>query len=229
VEHVDDLIAAHALDSLEPDEAARVETHLADCTACRAKLREMEAVAGALAYAAPRAAPPPELRTRLLAAIEPTVAAQPEPPAEQRARPAAARRGWWPRLSAVAVPALAAAVVALVVWNVSLRDQLQSTRHEVATGVPLALPGIGNAVADKSGAVTMYASAPGVPAGKTYEAWVIHGGVARPAGLFGPGTTHFELKLRVHSGDIIAVTIEPAGGRPKPTSKPVAAAHVAKI
>jgi anti-sigma-K factor RskA len=230
VEHVDDLIAAHALHSLDADEAQRVEEHLAGCAACRAKLRELEAVAGALAYAAPRAAPPPELRTRLMEAIGPTVAAQPQPPVEQRARPARRRGpGWWPRLSIVAVPALAAAVVALAIWNVSLRNDLSSTRHSVATGVPVALPGVGNAVAAPSGAVTMYASAPAAPSGKTYEAWVIRAGKAYPAGLFGGGTRQFTLTLHVRPGDTIAVTVEPAGGRQQPSSKPVAAGHVQRI
>jgi anti-sigma-K factor RskA len=127
------------------------------------------------------------------------------------------------------VPVLAVAVVGLLIWNFSLRDQLSNTRKNLATGVTLSLPGVGNAVADTAGGVTLYASAPSVPAGKTYEAWVISGGQASPAGLFPPGTTHLTLTLHVQPGDVIAITIEPAGGSPKPTQAPIATAKVSKV
>jgi anti-sigma-K factor RskA len=228
VEHVEELIAAHALHALDPDDARRVETHVAECDSCRAKLRELEAVSGALAYAAPPAVPPPELRERVLAAVRPV--SSPVQPAAAAAPPVRARRrrNWWPRAAAVAVPVLAVAVVGLLIWNFSLRDQLSSTRKSLATGVTLSLPGVGNAVADTAGAVTLYSSAPSVPAGKTYEAWVISGGKASPAGLFPPGTTHLTLTLHVRPGDVIAITIEPAGGSPQPTQAPIATAKVTK-
>jgi anti-sigma-K factor RskA len=233
VEHVDELIAAHALHALDPDDEARVESHVAGCSECRAKLREMETVAGALAYASPRVTPPPELRTRVLASVRPVTSAAPAPtsPAPAAAAPVRARRrtGWWPRLAMVATPALAAAALALGIWNLSLRDQLNSTRHQFASGVTVNLPGIGNAVASGSGNVTLYTSAPAIPAGKTYEAWVITGTTARPAGLFGAGSGRLTLTRRVHSGDVIAVTVEPAGGRPQPTTTPVAVGHVTSV
>jgi anti-sigma-K factor RskA len=229
VEHVDELIAAHALHALDPDDERRVEAHVAECEACRAKLRELEAVSGALAYAAPPAVPPPELRDRVLSAVRPVSSSAPAAPADAPPVRARRSRSWWPRVAAIAVPVLAVAVVGLVIWNLSLRDQLSNTRKNLATGVTLSLPGVGNAVADTAGGVTLYASAPSVPAGKTYEAWVISGGKASPAGLFPPGTTHLTLTLHVQPGDVIAITIEPAGGSPQPTQAPIASAKVAKV
>ena len=147
MEHVDELIAAHALHALDPDDERRVASHVADCPECRAKLRDMDAVAGALAYAAPRVTPPPELRTRVMAAVRPVTPAA-EPAAAAPPLRARRRTGWWPRLALVATPALAAAVLALGIWNLSLRDQLANTRHDFAAGVSVNLPGIGNAVAN---------------------------------------------------------------------------------
>src|SRR6185437_3100495 len=52
----------------------RVALHVAECDGCRRQLREAEALAASLAYAVPAAAPPPDLRDRVLAAAEPVVA-----------------------------------------------------------------------------------------------------------------------------------------------------------
>ncbi|MGZ4430504.1 MAG: zf-HC2 domain-containing protein, partial [Gaiellales bacterium] len=111
MEHVDELIPAHALHALDPDESRMVEDHLESCARCRRQLVEYEAVAGALAYAAPPTRPPAELRDRVMAAIEPVVSA-PEPQTEP-VRSARRWAGWWPSFSAVAVPVLAAAVIGL--------------------------------------------------------------------------------------------------------------------
>src|SRR6266542_392060 len=60
------------------------------------------------------------------------------------------------------------------------------------------------------------------PAGKTYEAWVIREGKAKPAGLFRgrAGTSIVELGRQVPPGSLVAVTLERAGGVPQPTTKP---------
>jgi anti-sigma-K factor RskA len=227
VEHVDELIAGHALRALSSDDEERVVVHLAECERCRRRLRETEAVATSLAYGVPQVAPPPELRSRVLAIAEPVVAAPAAelPAAEAPARPARprARREWWPRFSLVAVPAMAVAVAALLAWNVSLRNDLDSTRNNLASGAAVALPGVGNVVAQTDGNATLFAHLRPAPAGKTYEAWVIRGSAALPAGVFkGGGTVELKLTQAARPGDKIAVTVEPAGGSRHPTTKPIA-------
>ena len=59
MEHVDELIAGHALRALSSDDEERVVVHLAECDRCRRRLRETEAVATSLAYGVPQVAPPP--------------------------------------------------------------------------------------------------------------------------------------------------------------------------
>jgi hypothetical protein len=54
VEHVDQLISGYALHGLDAADERLVLEHVETCERCRVQLREMEAVAAALAFAAPR-------------------------------------------------------------------------------------------------------------------------------------------------------------------------------
>jgi anti-sigma-K factor RskA len=223
VEHVDELIAGHALRALSSEDEERVVVHLAECEQCRRKLRETEAVAASLAYGVPQVAPPPELRSRVLAIAEPVVAAPAAAAAPARPQRARARRQWWPRFSLVAVPAMALALVAMLAWNVSLRNDVSQNRDDLASGAAVMLPGVGNVVAQTDGNATLFAQLRTAPAGKTYEAWVIRGSVALPAGVFkGGGTVELHLTQAAKPGDKIAVTIEPSGGSKAPTTTPIA-------
>jgi anti-sigma-K factor RskA len=61
------------------------------------------------------------------------------------------------------------------------------------------------------------------PDGKTYEAWVIEGEEAVPAGLFsgGDGRTVVPLTVPVPNGAVVAVTVEQAGGVQQSTQDPI--------
>ena len=187
MEHVDELIAGHALRALSSEDEERVVVHLAECERCRRRLRETEAVAASLAYGVPQVAPPPELRSRVLAIAEPVVAAPAAAPAaEPAARPAPARprRQWWPRFAAVAVRPWRSPSWAC--W----RGTSRSKRREREPRQPGERGG-GDAAGRRQrrrpdrrqrDAVREPAAGPG---GKTYEAWVIRGSVA-PGGCL-PG------------------------------------------
>jgi len=179
-------------------------------------------------------APSPALRDRILADVR----AEPPQnviPLESRRRRAA------PVLGAVAA---VAAVVALVVglWASDLSSQLDETRAALerqqaaiqtlvdseAQDVALQT-GEGRLVVDSEGfAVLVIGGLPEAPAGKTYEMWIAPGGdigSASPAGLFAGGD---EIAIEpvegtVEPGDVVAVTIEVAGGVDVPTSQPIAA------
>lgn len=74
----------------------------------------------------------------------------------------------------------------------------------------------------RMGILLIASNLPALPAGKTYEMWVIpKGGAPRPAGLFqsGPqGTALHILSGAVDSKVTLAVTVEPERGSPAPTS-----------
>jgi anti-sigma-K factor RskA len=204
-----DLTAAYALDALEPDEARAYEQHLAGCERCREELASLQAAAGSLAFAADPASPSPDLRARILAA------ARDERPNVVPLRPRRANP-----LAAVAAVA-ACAAVALGVWNVLLRNDLNESRAALR-GVPLT-GAAGSVVvgSDGSGALVVSNLTP-APAGKTYEAWVIADGKTLPAGTFAGGghTIVFRLTRALPAGAVVAVTLEPSGGVDSPTSKP---------
>jgi len=67
------------------------------------------------------------------------------------------------------------------------------------------------------------ASLAAAPAGKTYEAWVIEDGVARPAGLFDGTGDHAVVALSrpVPPDAVVAVTLEDDGGATTPTGEPL--------
>jgi anti-sigma-K factor RskA len=212
VEHVDELISGYALHGLDAADERLVLEHVETCERCRVQLREMEAVAAALAFAAPKADPPPELRDRLLEAIGPEVV--PSAPPEERPQ-TRARWSWWPRVSAVAVPVLGLAVIALAVWNVSLRGQVNDA--EVRSVAPIA--NVGNVVSFSGGQAAVVGGLTPAPAGQTYEAWVIPKGetVPQAAGTFAGGNDlSFTLTRNASVGDTIVITLEPGTGGSAP-------------
>jgi anti-sigma-K factor RskA len=211
VEHVDELISGYALHGLDAADERLVLEHVETCERCRVQLREMEAVAAALAFAAPQAEPPSELRDRLLEAIGPEVVpSAPSAPPQPRAR-----WSWWPRVSAVAVPVLGLAVIALAVWNISLRGDVNN--GEVRSVAAIA--DVGNVVSFSGGQATVVGGLKPAPAGHTYEAWVIPKGEAVPqaAGTFAGGNDmSFTLTRNASAGDTIVITLEPGTGGSAP-------------
>jgi anti-sigma-K factor RskA len=63
------MLAAHALGALDGAEARALTAHLEGCAECRAESDAWLGTAAALAYAAPPAEPPAELRSRILESI----------------------------------------------------------------------------------------------------------------------------------------------------------------
>jgi anti-sigma-K factor RskA len=209
---VHDLTAAYALDALEPDEARGYEEHLAGCERCREELAALQGAAGALAYAAPPARPPEELRGRIIAA------ARAERPNVVPAYGPYVRHSR--RFAVVAAAVAACAAVGLAVWNVSLHNRLDRAR-EALRGVPLTGAKGSVVVSGGTGALVVSDLAP-APAGKTYEAWVLKDGRASPAGTFAGGgrTIVIRLTRALPAGAVVAVTLERSGGVDQPTQKP---------
>jgi predicted anti-sigma-YlaC factor YlaD len=85
-ERLRELVGAHALRSLPPDEAREVVEHLQVCAECRDLLAELVTVAGELALAAPPVPPPGQLLSRLRRSIAAGF---------RRWRPRPASWPWW--------------------------------------------------------------------------------------------------------------------------------------
>jgi anti-sigma-K factor RskA len=210
------LVGPYALDALDEGEERSFEQHLALCERCREELAGLREAASSLAYGPPRAVPPPELKERILAqarAERPNVV------------PLRRRRNWTAPLAAAAALAACAAVV-LGIWAASLQrsqDPFENVLSKPGSRL-VSMGRAGGVAVAPDGSAVLAVAVPPAPSGKTYEAWVIKAGKAKPAGLFPgrPGTSIVELPRPVRPGAVVAVTLEREGGVQQPTSKPLA-------
>ena len=230
---IHELTAGYALDALDSDERTAYEAHLAHCEHCQQELASFWTTTEALAVAASGPEPSLALRERILADIraEPLQNVVPFEPRRRRVTPV---------LGAVAA---VAAVVALAigVWGSNLSSELDETRsaleQQQTAAAVLANPdsrtvalqpgvdGQGRLVVDADGrAVLVVDGLEPAPAGKTYQLWIVpHDGAAESAGLFpgSDGLAVLPLDGTVDTGEIVAVTVEQAGGVDAPTTKPI--------
>ncbi len=212
-ELIHELSAAYALDALDPDEERLFEAHLAHCRDCQEDVASFSATASALAFAAPPATPPADMRGRILAAAH-----------AERTNVTPLRRGIVQQRALAIVAAVAtAAAIGLGVWVAVPHDQ----GPERFAAIPLT-GARGSLVLGTHGEATLVVAglAP-APSGKTYEAWVIEHRRAVPAGLFSirRGTGILQLTQHVPAGATVAVTLEQARGSLTPSGPPLLSAQ----
>ena len=136
------------------------------------------------------------------------------------------------RLSPTARPyvlaaALAIAVAVLAGWNVYL--QTSGDGGQDVTFVRTLTDGGAAAgrilyVEEEHVAVITVEELEPLPADQTYQVWAISGGAATAIGLFntsesGKASAAFQFDLS--EAEIVAITVEPAGGSPQPTTASV--------
>lgn len=213
MDSIHDLTAAYALDALDADEARAYEEHLAQCEECRTELASLSDTASSLAWAADAPAPPERLRGAIL-----------DQAASERGNvvPLPVRRSPLFRATAAIAAVAACAAVALGVWAATRPSGSCASGWRCS-----ALPGgRGLVTVSPSGqGVLIVDRLPDAPAGKTYEAWVIRDGAAKPAGLF-RGNGVVRLRRAVPHGAVVAATVERAGGAQQPTTRPIFEARV---
>jgi anti-sigma-K factor RskA len=233
------LAGAYALNALPSDEQAFFERHLAACDACRFEVAELQETAARLA-AGVAAPAPPALRERVLAAADVTRQLPPEPATAQHG--AARSHDWRQRLFLPVAASLVLIVVALsgVIVNLTSRapqtgpeptavvsvlgaEDLQTVELDLGGTVPgrfLYSPSLDRGVLVAHGVAD--------PGGRqTYEFWLMHDGHPVPAGLFRPddgGAAIAEVTAPVRGAELVAITIEPAGGSERPTGEVLASA-----
>ena len=239
----EDLKDAYVLGALAEQERREFEEYLAAHPERQAEVDELEAVAGLLALAPPEQEPPPELRRRIMGVVE--AEASPEAGRPRAERPSRLARVWeLLRARNLALGAAAVLVVGLFSWGTLLREEIRDLRGQVqslqsqAQGGPqmIELEGTGAkqgaraklVTLEGDRAVVMVEDMPPLPEGKTYQIWVIDDGDPKPSGLFDPSGDAVAAVVEhpVQSADTVAVTVEPEGGSPKPTSEPLLVAKV---
>ena len=229
------LTGVYALDAIEPAERARFEHHLGRCRPCGNEVRGLAETATGLAMAA-AVAPPPQLKQRVMTAVDLT---RQLPPADQhRSRPAL-RTAWTPRLAAVAAAVSLIAAAALAAVGLSTRGELDRARAQnQAIAAVLAAPDarIKTQATTEGGTATVVmsrseqkiivttAGLPKLPPAKVYELWLMGPPSTREAGLLPTprsGKTAPVLASGLAAGDRVGVTVEPAGGTTRPTTPPI--------
>ncbi|MCS3844224.1 anti-sigma factor [Microbacterium sp. AK031] len=242
-----ELAAGHALHALSDADEQLFADALAAHPEWQAIADDDVETAHLLADASSTAAPPANIRAALLAQIATTpqsddaVAARPVENAEVEVDAPFLRP---PRRWGRALFGLAAGLVLLVGLGfgvVALTSQLTTPASVVALNEIQSAADARTASAElESGAVATAHWSASVgsavlvadglePLGddQTYELWFVRGDEPVPAGLFeaDAGDATALLEGAMHEGDVIAVTVEPAGGSPtgQPTSDPIIA------
>ena len=217
----EDLAAPYVLGALEPEERSRYEAHLLECTECTALVDDLAQGVIALDQAL-AVEPPSDLRGRVLGGIS-SVADTPVVELGPRRSPL------W-RLTWVAAAVLAVLLGGLTLFNPNPLDQLMAAAD--ARTVELVVHDAFAAVSPSEAQVVFSASEEvaavefrGLASpeeGNTYQLWLIGEGDPLPAGVFVPdeaGEATVLLQGEARSGQLVAITQEPAGGLPAPSGE----------
>ena len=237
------LTGAYALDAVSDAERAAVEEHLLGSEATRNEVTELQDTAVLLGLATEPVDPSADLKARLMAQIAVTPQLAPAPAAPTSSSPKTelkTQQRWFSR-TALAVTAAAAAVAIIIgggivianlgdetkapisatgVQAIRAADDAQQASKEVATGGTATLVW-SNELAQ---AALIADGLQPLSDDQVYELWYINEGVARPAGIFTvdeSGAVQQVLEGDMRAGDLVGVTIEPAGGSELPTSDPI--------
>lgn len=209
---------AYALGIAEDPERLEIAEHIArGCPICAPGVRSAMATVAAMSGAVKPVDPPVRLRRRVIAMVSP------EP-----------KRSW----AAILVPWAVAAALAVALISVGLPRRAANTdtakleqalsilndpvTRDVTFGDPAARGRV--FVSAGKGVVFIAAHLPKLDANRTFEMWVIPSkGNPIPAGTFHGDSDSSAVFVRpgpVDNAAAIAVTVEPEGGSPQPTTTP---------
>jgi anti-sigma-K factor RskA len=239
------LAGGYAMDAVPDSDRSRFERHLAGCEACRQEIRGLREATARLA-AATAVQPPAALKEATLRAVARTRQLSPASSEDTTARRALR---WWPghrlrpatrlRLAVALAVALAAGVVigVLAPGGRHLMDRAELRDHAIAAVLDAPDATMLTAQVSTGGTATvvmshreralvfMAAHLRALPAGEGYELWLMRPGGARPAGMLPlpsrDGMVGPMVVSGLGAGDSVDLTVEPAGGAPRPTASPV--------
>jgi anti-sigma-K factor RskA len=223
-EEIRELIGPFALDALEPEERLLVLEHLSECRDHDAELAEYREVTSLLPLATEDAPAPARLRSSLLGEFD---RLQRPAPVETVAQPqeAAAREPRRGLLDFFRRPAFAygfaavlvLAMAGLTAWNLSLQDEDQPF---VARTTEQGNNSLRMVYLPEEQLAVLNLDLPPLTSDRAYQAWQITGAGPVSLGLVsGGGPT--AIRADLSNASAIAITVEPAGGSPTPTTTPM--------
>lgn len=237
-EHLQEMKEAYVLDALSEEERREFEEYLARHPAERTEVDELASIAALLALAPEEQEPPPELRKSLMAQVRSEASSASSTAGAGWTGRTHRRSGAW-RLSGtrwLTGVAAAAALVGLLVWNVSLQSEVRDLRDFQTSFYELQGSGEASAASGQvvsvgeDRAMLVATDLPELPEGRTYEMWVIDGDEPEPRGTFKPGEgPAIETIGETMAGaETFAITVEPEGGSEQPTTDPIVTADLTR-
>ncbi|WP_036506702.1 anti-sigma factor [Nocardia aobensis] len=229
-----DLAYPYALDAVGDSERDEIEQRVATAgpetsRAFTVVVRGVRETMGALSVLDAKE-PAPELEARILAALDRARPADPSA-AAPLTRPSRRPRLRW--LAAAAAVVVAAGVGGGIVAqqhagrtaNPPMAEQIMRQPDAHTASAPLSTGGMLTVHASTGmGAATVaFDSVPPAPQGHVYQLWVVPPtGAPRSAGVMDSMPSSSAPMVATYSGgDALAVTVEPAGGSPAPTTTPI--------
>jgi anti-sigma-K factor RskA len=214
----------YALGIAEDPDRSEIAAHLnRSCPQCVPGVRSALSTVSAMCGAVKAVDPPRRLRTRVISMVAPQKES----------------RSW----AAVWLPWAVAAVLAVVLASIAIPGRVKKTNDsatatarfdevlsvlndpvtkDVAFGDTVARGRF--FVSANKGVVFIAAHLPRLEAGRTFEMWVIPaGGNPVPSGIFQPLADSTAVYIRpgpIGNAAAMAISIEPAGGSPQPTTTP---------
>lgn len=230
--HIDhDTLAAYAMDALTSEEVVAIGGHLQTCTQCQQEIASFRATVGLLPYGLVEAEPPVDLRERIISAAK-TGRPVPARAPVSTTREHPMRWGWLRRFA----PALMALtfVIGLLfgrVWPAGPGTQPQPEGQVVTLSGQASGSGTVLIANDHTFVRLTISGLPQPAPGQVYQLWLLGRTAPISAGTFSAnpdGSGQFELNGLAWSPEYngIAITIEPIGGNPAPTSDIVAKADL---
>jgi anti-sigma-K factor RskA len=253
-ERFEDLKDAYVLGALPEEERRSFEDYLAAHPERQAEIDELGAVAGLLAFSPQEQVPSPELRSRVMEIVE--AEAQPRRVRDRstftRVGDYLSVRSLALGAAVLLVIGLLSWNVLLQGQVEDLQGQVEDAQGQVQNlqaqvedarnqrqlkqSPTIKLEGSwadqgANAVVasiNENQVILVARDLPSVPEDRTCQIWVISDEVPRPSGLFQPdgNMTATPITNSITNADVIAVTVEPAGGSEQPTSDPVLLAEL---
>lgn len=229
--HVIDQLPAYVLGALDEPEAAEVRRHLSRCRRCLHEAEELQEVSGLLALAAPEIAPPPELKTKLMARVIGEFGEEEAPLGASLLD----RISSMVRRSALAwTPISLLLIIGLLIGNLLLWQRL-TTGQEVSRTETVRMvgtdvsPGASGLLAiggeDVAGKLVVEGLAP-LSEDQQYQLWLIQDGQRDSGAVFsvdaqGRAFVDIDAPQGLANYSDFGITIEPAGGSPGPTGPKV--------
>lgn len=203
-----------ALGQLDPDESHEVDTHVAHCAECQQDVNDYRMIHQSLSATAEDWDGHQALRQQFSQRLP-------------RTTRHGSRRTVWGWAAAAVIALSGAGLFTALHHRNGPGTPLQSFMADSSSVVTLAHGGVFSRTklylkADR--ALVVPAKLPPLSPGHTYEGWWISGNRVKPAGTFGTRPTF--LAIPAPRPQQFAVTIEPRGGTPKPTTAVIAAGNL---